>query len=446
MDKLQVKKIKKIINGSTVRDTNLEKFIDNIFISSLNKDSHGLFLPFKGKNVDGHKFIEETISKKRRIYSLSEKSIKGENIINVDNVQDSLNNIAKYIRQNSDARIIGITGSNGKTTTKNMITSLLKEQNSVCSTSGNLNNFIGLPLSISKLKKNDNYGVFEIGISEPNEMYGLAEILNPDISIITSISAAHMEFYKNINEIKKEKCEISNHTKELSIINGDIEGLKEFCNKNINIITFGTKKDNDFIYTPIFSKGYLSVKYLDKIIKTNFIGVDNVYNIYASITLLIILGYTIKNIQLLFEDLKSGRGRMNLIRKTEFDIIDDAYNANPDSVKNLLKTMDTFGVLKRKFIVLGEMAELGKDSIEFHRNIVDKFKDDISYILKGDVYKKIIDEKFVKGKKNIKVVESNEEIYKYFKRANISNSVIGIKGSNSTKMFEVVNYLDKEFN
>ncbi len=441
MDNITIKDLKKIVNGSTVRETDKEKCIDNLFINTKDAQNHGLFIPFKGKNVDAHSFIEDCVSKKRAIYSLSEQNIKKENVIVVESVQESLNSLAKFVRKNSSAKIIGITGSNGKTTTKNMISALLGESHSVCFTQGNLNNFIGLPMSISKLNKEHKYGVFEVGISEPNEMDSLANILNPDISIITSISASHMEFYKDIDEIKKEKAKISYSTKEIVIINGEVEGLKEFCNPEVHTLSFGISEQNDFVFRPVYEGGFLSVEYHGTLIKTNFIGVDNVANIYASITLLIILGYTVQEIQLLFEDLRPAKGRMNLIRKSEFDIIDDAYNANPDSVKNLLKTIGSFGLLKKKIVILGEMAELGKDTKKFHKEIVENFEDNFEYILKGDIYKEIVDENLT----NVKIFNNNEEIFEYLKKSDLKNSVIGIKGSNSTKMFEIVSYLDEVF-
>lgn len=439
---LTVKDIAKAIKGTLINCNNIEAEIKSVQIDSRNVEPSTLFVPLKGSNTDGHFFIDSVTNQSKNIFSLCEIDHKecanSKNIILTDNNLKALQTIGHMNRIMSSAKIIGITGSNGKTTTKNIISAMLSQKHSTVSTMGNFNNHIGLPLSLTKIDKKSEFGVFEVGISNPGEMDVLSEILIPEISIITSIGPSHIENLKSLDNIKKEKAKITYNTRELSLINGDIENFEKYVNQDIKYFTFGVGEHNDFQFSYSREDGFLCINYTGHQLKTNFIGSLNVYNIFAAVSLMLVLGFYLKDIEHYLKNVYPEEGRLFPIKIGNNLLIDDSYNANPASVENLLLTVENIGILRPKIVILGEMKELGVESETEHKKITQSFLPSTQYILKGEPYKKIF---LYEKKENVTVVNSNGEIIDILNKSKLNNHIVAVKGSHSTNMKEIVEYL-----
>lgn len=307
-----------------------------------------LFIALKGNQVDGHFFVEEALQKGAAgCVVKNDFKLEGKNIYKVDNPLETLYEIAKKIRKKSKAKIIAITGSSGKTTTKEMFALALKDFN-VCYSKGTYNNHIGVPLSITQLIDNCDFGIFEIGTNNPGEIEPLSRLISPDIAVITTISKAHIGNFLSESDLKKEKLSIT-------------AGLKG------NLISdFEHEKS---LKTEKFFDGK-NVHINGKIFPFNLTEKQYMKNALLVLSTLDALGINlekpIKHLES-FEPLK-GRGKTTEVLLPTGKIItlvDDSYNANPESMKFGLETFKTIKS-KRKVAILGEMLELGTDSKKYH--------------------------------------------------------------------------------
>ena len=407
---------------------------------------NNLFLTIKGKNNDGKEFISQALKKGAKFIVSSSKNRKFKNkIINVKNEINFLNNFASKKRDFSNAKIIAITGSAGKTSLKNLINDLLQNFGDTLCSPKSYNNLYGVPLSLSKLKTNHKFGVFEVGMSKAGEIDKLTKMIRPDFGIITNISEAHIENFKNLKGIAKAKSEIINNIQEAGtiILNRDdrfFNYLKKKAKlKKLNIVSFGISKKSD-IHPVSFSKNKkfnkIKVKVKNEIltIKTENL---NIYNILASLALLKKLKLNLKKIEKCFSLFKptEGRGKVYKVKryKKKFKLIDESYNANPLSVKNAI---NSFKLIKKrnfkKYLILGDMLELGKKSETLHKS------------LSNVINNSDIDKVFVKGKETLTTLKNinkqkrgnifqNEEDIDFTLNDIISNNdYLMIKGSNAT--------------
>lgn len=362
-------KLVKIIDGKLIH------FSENITIDTFITDSRiikkgDIFWALKGKNFDGNDFIDEAIKKGAVgiISSKKSKLYKNTNfyIITKDTLK-SLHKLAEYHYNQFKIKTVSITGSNGKTTTKEMIKTVLSAQAPTISNKGNLNNEFGLPLSVLEARKEHIFGVFEIGSSSLGEVERLSYIINPDIAVITTIAAEHMEFFKTMKNVFKAETEVIKNIKKDGkiIINGDNKYLKRLKEK-YKTISFGFEKQNDLIieknkshYTFIYKGNKYNIK-LKQDIEHNYLNAAAAF-IVADI-FKIEPNKTIKAL----ENFEGVPLRMQIIQRKKSIIILDAYNANPQSMKLAIKEIS-----KRKpfGLILGDMKELGKYSKKEHLNI-----------------------------------------------------------------------------
>ena len=301
----------KFLAKKAFQDNNYKNINYNgVSINSRNIKKNNLFFAIRGKKTDGHKFIKEAL-KKGAIKSVVSKKIKKipkNKIIKVKNTLSSLNNLAKVTRDNSSARIIGITGSVGKTTLKNLISFALKNYGKVYHSPHSYNNKYGVPLSISNLKNNTEYGVFEIGMDKKGEINNLSKIVKPEIAIITNVSEAHIENFNSLKGIAKAKGEIINNILEggFIILNKNSKFFTYLSNKarkkKINIISFSSKKKADiFLLNTRKIRNYYILKVMIKN-KTFYFKTKNstnnfINNILACISALHVLGLDLNNIK-----------------------------------------------------------------------------------------------------------------------------------------------------
>ena len=411
---------------------------------SIKKDN--LFLALKGNKKDGNEFIFEAL-KKRAGCIVTSSNIKSNNkkIIKVKDSMKFLNHFAKLKRETTKAKIIGVTGSAGKTSLKNLLKGLLQNFGSTYSSPKSFNNHYGVPISLSNLSYEDKFGVFEVGMSKTGEIKKLSKLVRPDIGVITNIGEAHLENFNNIYGIAKAKSEIIENiqTGGTVILNRDDEFFKYLYKKaksyNLSIITFGLNKKSDIQVKKILKKNN-NLKIFAKIFnqKIDFvIGELHLYSILAALAVLKELKINPKKVKILFKNFKpsDGRGRKHLISRynKKFKLIDESYNANPLSVKNAINKLNSIKKKRfKKYLILGDMLELGSKSKRYH--------EEMSKVINNSD----IDKVFIKGKNSIftykhlnknkrgNILQNNEDIDFSLEKIISNNDYLMIKGSNAT--------------
>ena len=353
-------------------DASLSTEVTGVAIDSRKIEEGFLFIPIKGARVDGHDFIPG-VMEKGALCTLSEKEVPNAShpYILVDSCEQAMKDIAQHYRTALGIKVVGITGSVGKTSTKEMIASVLSQKYNVLKTAGNFNNEIGLPLTIFNIREEHEVAVLEMGINHFGEMHRLTKMAQPDVCVITNIGLCHLEYLGDRDGILKAKTEMFDYMQPNAkiILNGDddklitVEEIKGSIPK-----FFGLSTEHDAFATDIHSlslKGTKCVLHLgDDVIETviPIPGQHMVYNALAGALVGQELGLTAAEIKAGIEALVPVSGRNNLIETKSLLIIDDCYNANPVSMKaslDVLATADT-----RKVAILGDMYELGADEEE----------------------------------------------------------------------------------
>ncbi len=343
-----------------------------------------LFIAIKGARVDGHSFIPAAFEA-GALAVLSEHELEnpaGAYIL-VDSCEKAMKKIAGFYRRSLDIKVVGITGSVGKTSTKEMIASVLAQKYNVLKTEGNFNNEIGLPLTIFKIRKEHEVAVLEMGISDFGEMHRLAEMANPDICVITNIGLCHLENLIDRDGILKAKTESFEHltANGIAVLNGDDDKL---CTKQeVNgrkTVFYGMGTENTIYATDVEAVGLTGTKAVIHIrtgaestfaVEIPIAGEHNVYNALAAVGVARELGLTTEEIKRGIESVQTISGRSNLIHRNGLTIIDDCYNANPVSMK---ASIDVLAKAEgRKIAVLGDMGELGADERALHYSVGEHF-------------------------------------------------------------------------
>ena len=384
---LKNKKFKKF-NGLTIDSRMVKK--DN------------LFLALKGNNNDGNKFISSAIKKGASIVITSKNNKNKKKIFKVNHEMTFLNSFAFHKRKISNAKIIAITGSAGKTSVKNLLKDLLQIFGDTYASPKSFNNHFGVPISLSNLNMNHQFGVFEVGMSKSGEINRLSKIIRPNVGLITNIGEAHIENFKNIKGIAKAKSEIINNisVNGTIILNRDDRFFnflnKKAKSKNIKVITFGMAKNADIHPIKIKKaekKIQIYIKAIDEVISLKIKNI-NIYNVLSSLAVLKELRLNVDKVTQVYKNFEpsDGRGKIHKIKryKKKFILINESYNANPLSVKNAINNFSSIKKNKfKKYLLLGDMLELGKKSNIYHKNLS-------KLINSSD-----IDKVFVKGEKTL---------------------------------------------
>lgn len=360
-----------------------------------------LFIPVKGERVDGHKFIPDVFDK-GALAVLSEHRLsdaKGPYIL-VDSTLDAMKRLAEYYRKSLDIKVVGITGSVGKTSTKEMIASVLSQRYRVLKTEGNFNNEIGLPLTIFRIKKEHQIAVLEMGISEFGEMHRLARMANPDVCVITNIGLCHLENLGTRDGILKAKTESFAHLTPdgIAVLNGDDDKLCDIRMVNGRPPVFyglggepgqvglqegaKTLAPRQVYATDVEALGLSGTRAVIHVrnpqgpetvfpVEIPIAGEHNVYNALAAAAVAVKLGLSAEEIKRGIEAVQTIGGRSNQIEKNGMIIIDDCYNANPVSMKASIDVLAE--APGRKVAVLGDMGELGENERQLHAMVGEHF-------------------------------------------------------------------------
>lgn len=358
------------------RKEDLTKEVTGVVTDSRKILPGNLFVPLKGEKTDGHKYIPQVLSA-GALASLSENILSENpgNYILVESALEAMQRIAAFYRNDLGLKVVGITGSVGKTSTKEMIASVLKERFHVHKTAGNFNNHIGLPLTIFGLEKDHEVGVLEMGISDFGEMHVLSAMANPDICVITNIGLCHLENLKTRDGILKAKTECFQHMRENGrvILNGlddKLITIKEA--EGVPPVFYGREGDAAFA-TDVTDLGLMGIRihlHLWGEVREVTIPIPGEHNIYNALAAACVgheLGMNIDEICRGIRNVETIGGRSNLIQVKGMTLIDDCYNANPVSMKASIDVLSK--AAGRKIAVLGDMGELGKEEKALHAQV-----------------------------------------------------------------------------
>ena len=412
-------------------------FITGCSINSKNIKSGDAFFALSGEKFDGHNFIDEAIKKGASLIINKQsfnKKIKGPNV-SVENVSAAIKELAKNWRLECNCDIIGITGSNGKTSTKELLNNIISKSKSVMFSQSNYNSTIGLPMSIFSISINDDIGILEMGANKCGEIKELAEIAQPNHGLITNISNAHNEYFGNIDNIAKNKIELLKSIPEngISFINMDDSYLKKI-KLNCKHITYGFSGEYDFTGT-LLEK---SVQINNDIIELPYSSMAIAQNYLASYSVSSVFGIDRKIIIEQLENTSIYPGRGELIDKNGITFINDTYNSNFSSCANGIKSIIKM-TGDRKVLVLGDMHELGDVTKEEHiklGQLIDSVKIDavfgfgayMKYALDAITSNKIFKKHYNK-KKNL--IESLNEYCDI-------GDIVYVKGSRCMNMEDII--------
>jgi UDP-N-acetylmuramoyl-tripeptide--D-alanyl-D-alanine ligase len=404
---------------------------------SRNCPKGSIFFALKGERFNGNHYAKETIEKGCAYAIVDEiEYANGRNIIYVENVLTTLQKLANFHRNQLNIPIVGITGTNGKTTTKELIASVLQRKYKTLYTQGNLNNHIGVPLTLLQLKNEHEIGIIEMGANHPGEIKTLVEIVNPNYGIITNVGKAHIEGFGSFEGVVKTKSELYDFLRNhngTAFVNKANEILMKSSKGISNVIYYG--KDSDFESFMLNNNPFLELKWRNFCIKSKLIGSYNAENIMAAIAIGCYFSVKDDEIVKAIEEYTPTNNRSQYKKTEKNDLIIDAYNANPTSMN---ASIDNFNQIENdnKIVILGDMKELGEISDSEHQKVVDKLeKLNLCKIL-------IVGSEFGKTetKKALKFTDIND-LNNYLVNENFKNHLILIKGSNSMKLIECINHL-----
>lgn len=399
-----------------------------------------LFFALKGPSFNGNLFAKDALSKGAAYAIVDDETIrKNEKIILVKDVLSTLQELASYHRKQFSIPVIGITGSNGKTTTKELVHAVLCTTYKTYTTEGNLNNHIGVPLSLLKIRDDAEMVIIEMGANHRGEIASYCRIANPTHGLITNVGKAHLEGFGSEEVIKISKGELFDHIREndgMVFVMSDYEYLQDMSNGIKNKYVYGSK-EGVLVGESIRSDPFLEIAFtkgLNTKIKTGLVGAYNLPNVLAAAAIAKYFNVPDEKIIAALEGYTPSNSRSQLLRKGSNTIILDAYNANPSSMKTAIENF-ALSKEKNKILMLGAMAEMGAYSVEEHKNIVD--------IIKAFQWKHVIlvGGDFLKIDHPFSTAKNAEEAGAWIKKLNLEYAYILIKGSRSSAMEKVLEYL-----
>ena len=398
-----------------------------------------VFVALKGERFDGNDFAYQVAQDNIAACVIADRKDlpHHERLFIVEDSLATLQELARLHRERCNIPIIGITGTNGKTTTKELTAAVLSKKFNLIYTQGNFNNHLGLPLTILRIKPDTEMAVVEMGANHPNEITQLCTIANPDFGIITNIGKAHLEGFGSFEGVVKTKNELYDFIRNKNgklFVNHDNELLMNLSN-GIDSQTYGKDNNANIKASIVSSNPYLIINWEGNEIKTNLVGDYNFENVMAAVSVGCHFNIEKNLIIEALENYTPTNNRSQFIKSEKNEIVMDAYNANPVSMHHAIKNFRNISS-DNTLLILGDMRELGKDSEKEHQIIVNLIKElkFENVILVGSEFKKTADTDFT-------TFDNVDELLSYINHNNISGKKILIKGSNSIRLEKIVNVL-----
>lgn len=403
-----------------------------------------IFFALKGSKKDGHEFVEEALNKASGAVISKKEGIdfKNKTVVIVDDTLKSLQKLAGYLRKKFKGKIISVVGSNGKTTTKELIANFLAKRYKILKTEGNFNNNIGVPLCLSRIENNTEIMVLELGTNRPGDIRELCDIVYPDYALITNIGYEHIEGFGSIQGVREGELEILPYVKTV-FANGDdeflMEGLRRYSG---HILTFGLNKKCDFRAENInFYDDHVEFDFHSDVasfpVKTPLVGLYNIYNLTGAIAVATFLGISKCAVQQIAETFSPVKMRGEIIKINGVEIFFDAYNANPSSMKAALQELVRRKKGRRTVAVLGDMLELGEFTDSAHKE-VGKWLNEMGI----DIFIGV--GKFIKNALNYAkgyVFDDPLQATEFLKKELKGSEIVLIKGSRAMKLENILEIL-----
>lgn len=404
-------------------------------------EPRSLFFALKGANFNANEFAAKAIEAGCNAAVVDEEQYAiHPKILLVDNSLKALQQLANYHRRQFKIPFLAITGSNGKTTNKELIHAVLSKKYNTLATIGNLNNHIGVPLTLLRLREEHEFAIIEMGANHQGEIKELCRITDPDFGLVTNIGKAHLEGFGGIEGVKKGKSELYKFLKTVNgkaFVNGDDEVLYQLAFEN-DKVTYGTKKLYDVIGKDCTNGDTVNFKFTTRYgnkdwnkidpVKTQIIGNYNFINCLAATCVGNYFKVEDQHIKEALENYVPDMNRSQLVKTGKNTIILDAYNANPNSMKAAIENFAAYSAV-HKLVLLGDMFELGEFSAEEHQKLVEllKEKNFTDVVLVGGEFCKL-------PEANFKKFETTAECREYLRKKGISGNTVLIKGSRGMKM------------
>ncbi|WP_223703083.1 UDP-N-acetylmuramoyl-tripeptide--D-alanyl-D-alanine ligase [Sutcliffiella deserti] len=445
-----LKEIQEMAKGESILPTYNDLMVEGVSRDTREDMKGKLYIPIVGENFNGHQFVRQAVLEKGAVASLWQKDQpeppSDVALVFVDDTLEALQDLASSYRMEIGMKVIGITGSNGKTTTKDMMTSLLETTFKVHKTAGNYNNHIGLPLTILSMTEDTEVAVLEMGMSGRGEIELLSHIAKPDAAIITNIGESHLQELGSRQGIAEAKLEIAAGLKTGGklIINGDepllLNNLKDIA---CEVITFGLNTDNDYVAKEVNLKGTGTQFLIEETVYTiPVLGAHNVTNALASIVVGELLGVNEENRKKGLEKVSITAMRNEVVEAAGgWTIINDAYNASPTSMRAAIDLLSGLTGYGKKIAVLGDMLELGDQERVFHHDVGKYIQNKgIDYVFTyGKLGKDIAKgAKEILDSSNVKSYMDKEELVKDLLGIIKKDDVLIVKGSRGMKLEQVV--------
>lgn len=440
------------VNGEVIINNNKNEF-NSICIDTRKIAKNNIFLAINGENFNGNKYVKDALENGASIAIIDEimfdeSEIDGlGTIIKVNNTCDALLSLANFYRKKLGIKVVGVTGSTGKTSTKDLIAAFLSDKYKVFKTKGNFNNQIGLPLMILQLDSSYDVAVLEMGMSDLGEIHVLAETALPDIAVITNIGLSHIENLKTRENILKAKMEIVDFFSKDNelIVTAEDDKLKKIVSDCYKITKIGYNHEydvygNNIILMEEETKFEAHLNEETHKFTLPMPGKHNVLNAMLAIAVANKLGVTFESMEKGIANLEATSMRLQLIKKDKFTVINDCYNASPDSMKSSLDVLSTYNS-GRRIAILGTMNELGQEALKAHKEVGEYATNKVDKLIAIGDYKNCFKDGF--NGEDIEIYETKEDFINNIQEIIKENDILLVKASRGMKFEDIVNYIEK---
>jgi len=466
MFQITLSELIRIISGEPLLSTHRgDQKITGVSIDSRNMTEGNIFVAIPGERFDGHRFVKDAVKRgastviirKDKVHAIEQETLNSIPVLLVEDTKKALRDMASWYRRKFDLPTVAITGTNGKTTTKDMTFEVLSSRFKVLKSPKSYNNLIGVPLTLFQLDSQTEVLVLELGMSSPDEIGILTRVADPHIGVITNIGPAHLESMRSVESIARAKFELPDNmsSPRTLILNADEPVLAERIKQKKNdeqVISFSIQRKADFVADEIKLNGDGNVSFRvnrDLTINLRLLGKHNVYNALAAFAVGRLKELEPQQIKNSLERYTPSELRMELVHIGNVRVINDSYNANPVSVQMALETVENIKVGGRKIAVLGDMLELGDEASDFHLKVGRKVaQSGIHLLLLVGELARFIGEGATKAgmsSDRVMIFENNQKLSLFLLKNLKDGDLVLVKGSRRMKTEEVVLSLKSQY-